>query len=204
MSSLNLEPVSGAASRRCQRVLPFTTGRFPCPSSSMPPLQKSSSKTSSWKSILNRKTDTCTKSQHPPRDDRAEHSREPWKELAWGHFLWQRLYFVAQNFIVKKTGLEPSLVPPQPQCHSCPSQGSSHPMELLVPVSLHPPAAWLCHCRCQEQLGWGGDSSWWSWGCLGIRVEIPGEAGALCREPCAEPGCAFLAAHSARLPLAWQ
>lgn len=51
-------------------------------------------------------------------------------------FLWQGLCFVAQNFVVKKTGMEPSLVPPQLLSQS---QDCSQPVELLIPAVPKPP-----------------------------------------------------------------
>lgn len=140
------------------------------------------------------------------------------------HFVWQRLYFVAQKFVVKKTGMEPFLVPPQPSVSSCCwcIQDSSRPMELLIHVVPKPPeqpgcpgCATAAARRCPRR--WGGDSSlvelglpglrwlgWWQ--CLVIRAEIPGEAGGLCkgcRAPC-RGRVAFLASQSVMPVLAWE
>lgn len=119
MRSLYLDAASGEASQRCQRVLLFGTGRFPHSSSLMPPLWKSSSRTSStsWKNTPNRKTDTCDKIL-APAEGWVERSIPGSLGRSWlaARLVWQRPCFVAQKFVVKKhvAGMEPCLVPPQP------------------------------------------------------------------------------------------
>lgn len=119
MRSLYLDAASREASRCCQRVLLFSAGRFPHSSSLMPPLWKSSSRTSStsWKNTPNRKTDTCDKIL-APAEGWVERSIPGSLGRSWlaARLVWQRPYFVVQKFVVKKhvAGMEPSLVPPQP------------------------------------------------------------------------------------------
>lgn len=129
MRSLYLDAASGEASQCCQWVLLFSTGRFPRSSSLMPLLWKRSSRTSStsWKNTPNRKTNTCNKIL-APADGWVERSIPGSLGRSWlgARLVWQRPYFVAQKFVVKKhvAGMEPSLVPPQPGVsslsrHSC-------------------------------------------------------------------------------------
>lgn len=159
MRSLYLDTASGEAPWCCQRVLLFSAGRFPRSSNLMPPLRRSSSRTSStsWKNTPNRKSDTRNKSL-APAEGWVERSIPGNLGRSWlgARSVWQRPYFVAQKFVVKKrvAGTQPSPVASQPSVTSSPAlllvqpgRHLSSPCAGLADSSLFSNeryTAWLC------------------------------------------------------------